>query len=382
MKKAILDRWITLMVIGIISSLIIGGCGSKNAAKEAQEREYQTKLKEARELAAKIRSGDIFDEEAIIREKILKPVNVCAIGADLASFDFGPRPDFRADGNSAIYADKSTTVYYYYFITRQVFKLGRNGRNPSFGMLTEDENDQKYIYEYYVLRENSWEGDSKGIMLNDERNWLNDPKLITDIPAEEPFLINQDQEIVYHIGAEYFKLDDKMQINKIAKAEYENWRNSRYAFEHEWKTVASYRGMNGVWLTDKDERNWCQLREAKEVKSIIIIPSSYNIYFWGQEKSGICMLKPVELSQYTIQLKSPANVSIGDLFDVYEKELSPISQEVIGYNPEKFKGTLRVIEILGDKLICEFQTRLHMEAIFAKDAVIARNNSSILGSIL
>jgi hypothetical protein len=382
MRKTILSRSVYVLVLILMGSILFMGCGSKDAEKEAAEREYQTKLREARELAERIRSGAIFDEEAIIRDKLLKPENVCALGADLASFDFGPHPDFRPDGNSAVYSDKSTTVYYYYFVTRQVFKLGRNGRNPSFGMLTEDEQDQKYIYEQYVLRENSWEGDSKGIMLNDERNWLNDPKLITDIPAEDPYLVNEDKNIIYHIGDEYFKLDDLMETQKISKESYESLRDSRYNFENDWKVVTSYRGINGVWITDQEEQNWCQLREAKEVKTVMIIPTSYNIYFWGKEKSGVCLLKPMELSQYTIQLNDMAQVAVGDLFDVYEKTISPISHEVIGYDKEGFKGSLRVVEILGDKLICEFQTRLHMEAIFAKDAAVARKDSNIIGSIL
>jgi len=91
---------------------------------------------------------------------------------------------------------------------------------------------------------------------------------------------------------------------------------------------------------------------------------------------------PLTIQQYTIQLKESAQISAGDLFDVYEKETSPISHEIIGYQKDKLKGTLRVITAIGTKLICEYQTRLNKEAIFAKDAAVARKDQTILGSIL
>ncbi|MBN1549997.1 hypothetical protein JW979_00950, partial [bacterium] len=61
---------------------------------------------------------------------------------------------------------------------------------------------------------------------------------------------------------------------------------------------------------------------------------------------------------------------------------SPISNEIIGYKEDKFKGTLRVIDMVDDKLICEYQTRLHLEGIFAGDAAVARSNNTIIGKIL
>ncbi len=357
-------------------------CSSKDKSKEEEERIYEMKLKEAQELAEKIRKGDIFNEEALMEEHILRPQNVCALSADFAVYDFGPNPDFKTDGSAAIYNDKTGVVYYFYFGNRQRYKLHNFGRNPSFGILPGEGGDQKYVHEFYKLRENSWEGDSYGIFLNTEANWNQDPKLITQIPAEEPFLVNDDKFIIYHVGDEYFQLDDRMIATQITKEEYETARNSRYKFENEWKLATSYKGIPGVWVTDLQERNWCQLRSIKNPKTLKVMPEHYCIYCYSEEETGICILQSNELPQFTIQVPDPSQIGEGDLFDIYEKEISPISYNVIGYKKDKYKGTLRVVKLVADKAICEFQTKLHLSGIFKDDASVLQKNPEIVGKIL
>ena len=371
-------RWI----VAIVLVLSLGACSTNDKSKDVEEREYQRKLKEARELADKIRKGDIFDEEALVREKLLRPESVCALGADFTSTDFGPSPDFRPDGDAILYSDKSTMIYYYYFPTRQRFRLAKNGRNPSFGSLPKNPGDQKFIYERYLLKKNSWEGGSAGLMMNTEANWLSDAKQITSIPGTEPYLVNDDQFIVYRIDDKWYQLDDKMESKQITKEEYNNLRDSRYTFENAWTVHPSYHGIQGVWITDLEQKKWCQIRSAKDIRTIKVVPKSYNIYFWGAEISGICLIKPADMNRYTVEMDSMEGVSLGDLFDIYEKKVSPISHEVIGYDESQYKGTLEVVEILDNKSICEYQTRLYMEGIFAGDIAVFQKNNQRMGKIL
>jgi hypothetical protein len=369
-------------VIVMFAVLAFWSCRSKEANNANKEKEYEHKLKEAQELAAKIKKGDLFNEEAVLREKLLKPESVCSLAADFSTNDFGPSPEFRGDGEAAIYADRAGTVHYYYFKDRRVYKMGINGRHPSFGMIAQNEGDQKFIYELFKLRENSWEGDIQGIVMNTEINWMNDPVLLTNIPGEDPFFANNDQNIIYHIGQNYFELDDKMHPNPVSKEQYEQLRDSRFPMENTWKTAPEHNGMQGLWLTDSDEKNWCELRSIKDLRTIRIIPSKYHIYVWGGESAGICMLRHADLNQYTVELKTAASVSPGAIFDVFEKELSPISQEVIGYKKDSFKGSIRVIKEAQSKYICEYQTKVYMGVIFGGDAAVLQGNNSIIGRIL
>ncbi len=358
------------------------GCGSKDALKEAEEREYQKKLKEAQELAEKISKGDIFNEEAIFREKKLNPDNVCNLTADFTNLDLSSTPDFRGDGMAAVYHDRDTTVYYYYFINRRTYKLATNGRNPSFGMLRENEGDIKYIFEYFTLLENSWEGVNRGIKLNNEANYLNDSKLITEIPGQHPYLVNNDTNIIYMKGDGYFILDDKMAESKITREDNEQLRDSRFTLEQQWQVKDSYKDIPGVWITDAEEKNWCQLREAKSLQTTIVIPKTHDIYISGENQDGVVLIRPVEGMQLTIEIDKPELVALEDLFDVYATRVSPISQETLGPDKTKYKGTLRVVNIVQNKIVCEYQTKLHMTSIFAGDIAIAQKDENIMGSII
>lgn len=372
-------RWVCLLILG---SLFFLDCGGKRDVELEKEKEFQKKIKEAQELAEKIKKGDIFNEEAVIREKILNPVNVCSLASDFTTLDFGPRPEFRGDGDAVIYGDRSGSIHYYYFKDRRFYKIGINGRNPSFGMLQPNEADNKYIYERFKLNDGSWEGESTGILMNTEINWMNDPTLLTEIPAEEPYFVNQDTNIIYHVKDKYYSLDDKMTSAEITKEEYERLRDSRFVFDTKWKIYNTYKNLTGVWVTDLEEKNWNQLRGLSSVKSLKLIPSKNNIYVWGDEAAGICLIRPVDLNQYTVEFKNASGLGEGELLDIYEKEISPISQEIIGYKADQYKGTLRIVREAQGKFICEPQTKLHMQGIFAGDAVVVQRDTTILGRIL
>jgi len=366
-----------------ISLCVLVACGSEDKMSDREERDYQRKLKEAQELADKIRNGDIFNEEAQKQELKLRPTNVCLLSADFSVYDFGPSPDFKLDGNAVLYADKSAIVYYFLFNNRQRYKIWKNGRNPSFGALPDEGGDQRFIVEYFKLRENSWEGDSHGLLLNTESNWLNDPKLLTDKPASDPFLVEGDKTVIFKNDGKCFQQDENMMITSITKDRYNELRNSRYKFEHQWKIATSYKGLSGVWITDLEEKNWRQLRSLDAVETVQVIPEHYAIYTWGKEAAGVLVLQPSELPQYTIQLLDATKMAQeGDLFDLYEKKTSPISHDVIGYHEDKYKGTVRVIRKVNDKLVCEFQTKLHLTGIFKDDTGVSQRDNSIQGRIL
>ncbi len=367
----------------LISLVVLCACGSDNKMSDLEERDYQRKLKEAQELADKIRSGDIFNEEALMKEHKLRPVNVCSLSAEFAVHDFGPSPDFKLDGSAVLYSDKSAIVYYFLFSNRQRYKMWKNGRNPSFGTLAGEGEDQKFVMESYKLRENSWDGDSHGLLLNTETNWLKDPKVLTEEPGTNPYLVESDKLIIFKKGDGCYQQDETMTISEITTDRYEELRNSRYKFENQWKTVTSYHGIPGVWITDLEEKNWRQLRSLDGIQTIQVIPVYYGLYTWGKEAAGILILQPSDLMQFTIQLgDATQNADSGDLFDVYEKKTSPISHDVIGYHEDKYKGTIRVIRKINDKLICEYQTKLHLTGIFKEDTAVSQRDKSIQGRIL
>ncbi len=362
--------------------MLVWGCGSENGSNKREEAEFQKKLNEAKEVAEKIRTGDIFDEEAIIREKLLNPVNVCTFSADFSALDFGPEPEFRGDGDSAIYSDKTGTIHYFYFRDRRKYKMGTDGRNPSFGMFLQDESKMKYIYEQFRLKPNSWEGENVGIVMNTEGTWMNEPIRVTDRPGTYPFLTNQDQTIIYKIGDKYFQLDEKLQEQEIPKAEYERLRDSRFSFEHRWKVVTSYRNIEGVWVTDLEEKNWVQLRDIKSVTVTKIIPKKYYIYAYSPESAGVCMIKFGDVQQYTLELPAGTTAVQGEFFEIYDNEVNPISKEVIGPDKTAFKGILRVTSVVGNKVVCEYQTKLFGQGIFAGYSAISSTNPSLIGKVL
>lgn len=374
-----------LLHITIVLSIIclLAGCGSGEQKSEIEEREYQRKLAEAQELARKIKEGDLFNEDQIILSQIREPDNVCTLTSNYIAVDFGPSPDFRNDGMAAVFNDKSGVVYYYDLATKQRFKLFQMGQDPSFGMYRPN-GEQKFIFQEYELRKTDQGTDINilGLLMNNENDWLKPPKQIYAGPASKPFLVNEDKNVIFKEEGKFYLLDEQLEKNEITEEEYNQKRDSRVVLDNRWKLMEEYKGIPGIWVTDLAEINWVQLRDTEQLQTVKVMPAHYAIYCWSNEFTGLLEVIPTDIPNFSIQLAEGKTAAVGDLFDVYEKKLSPISQEVIGYDETKYKGTLRVIKVVENIYICEFQTKLYLTGIFKDDAVVSQKNASISGSIL
>ncbi|MBN1296278.1 hypothetical protein JXA80_05825 [bacterium] len=367
----------------VIALLLLAACGSEEDKTDVNEREYQRKLAEAQELARKIKEGDLFNEDQILLGKIRDPGNVCILTSSYIAVDFGPSPDFRGDGLAAIFNDQSGVVYYYDLATKQRFKLFQLARDPSFGVFRSG-GEQKYIFHDYGIFqvEGGTEERSLGILMNTENDWLKQPKRIYKGPATNTFLVNDDRNVIFKEEGKHYLLDEQLQKNEITEEEYKQLRDSRIVIDNKWKIANKYKGIPGVWITDPAEINWVQIRDVTGLQTVKVMPSHYAIYCWGQDFCGLLEVLPTDVPNFSIRLPQDKNAQVGDLFDVYEKKLSPISQEVIGYESSKYKGTLRVIKIVDGILVCEFQTKLQMTGIFKDDAAVSQKNSDVIGTIL
>ena len=257
------------------------------------------------------------------------------------------------------------------------------GQQPSFGSLKTD-GTQKYVLQDFewVKTDEGLEKEISGIFMNTENDWLKPAQLLYTGKASYPYLINDDKSLIFEENNKYYMLDENLNKKEISKQEYVSLRDSRFNFQNSWKIETSYEGIPGLWITDLAEKNWVQIRELnQEMDTIMIIPSSYSLYCWGEEFAGIIEIKPSDLPEYSIQL-SHGQASIGDLFNIYEKQISPINQEVIGYHEDKMKGVLRVVQIKQGIYICEVQTKLSMRGVFKDDIAVSKTDKSITGSIL
>jgi len=373
---------VQVFVFFFIVGLMIG-CGSGEEKSELDEREYQRKLAEAQELARKIKEGNLFNEDQILLQRIKEPENVCNFTANYIAVDFGPSPDFRGDGMAAIFNDQSGVVYYYDLKSKQRFKLYQMGRDPSFGAY-RPENEQKFIFQEYELRktEKGTEEHILGLLMNTEKDWLKPPKRIYSGPAFEPYLVNDDKNVIFKENGKFYLLDEALKKNEITEEEYKQMIASRIILQNKWKIEEKYRGIEGLWITDPTEINWVQIRDLTNLNTVKIMPAHFAIYCWSNEFTGLLEVLPTDIPNFSIKMTEGQTAAVGDLFDIYEKKLSPISQEVIGYNKEKFKGTLRVIKIVEGVLICEFQTKLHLTGIFKDDTAVSQKNPEITGYIL
>lgn len=366
-----------MLLIGLI------GCNSKDTTNKQQERDYQRKLAEAQQLARKIREGDLFNESQIRQKRIRTPDNVCAFTCNYHSIDWGPEPEFRGDGRAAIYNDKSGIVYYYDVESRQRYKMWQYGQHPSFGMRLSDGN-QKFIFQEYEIKRADGGNvvEIKGIRMNTDNDWLKPPKSLYEGNAEHPYLVSEDKNVIFIEDGQHYLLDSQLIKNPISEEEFIQLRDNRFPHENKWKVVQEYKGIQGVWVTDLAELNWVQLRNTKQLRTLKIMPVHYSLYCWGDEFAGMLEIVPTDLPNYSIALGENMKASPGDLFDIYEKKLSPISQEVIGYQEDQYKGTLRVLRIVEGHLVCEFQTKVFQSGIFKDDAAVSQKNPQVIGKIL
>jgi len=184
------------------------------------------------------------------------------------------------------------------------------------------------------------------------------------------------------VNDRFFELDENLEKREITEQEYIQLRDSRFEMRQQWKIATEYKGLKGLWITDPSERNWNMIRDLVNLETTRVIPSYYSIYCWGAEFAGILEIIPTDLPSFSIRLNDNLTADVGDLFDVYEKQVSPISQEVIGFYEDKYKGTLRVVRIVQGHLICEFQTKMYLSGVFKDDAAVSQKNKSIIGAIL
>ena len=377
------EKLIHYFMMIIVGSLIFMGCRSKNAADEASQRDFENRLREAQEVARQIKEGKLFDDDQERLKKIVEPENVCSFSTTFMALDFGAEPDFRLDGAVVMYSDKHGIIYYYDIGGKQRYKMHQYGQHPSFGSLKTD-GTQRFVFQDFewVKTDEGLEKEVNGIFMNTENDWLKRPQLLYSGPASEPYLTNDDKTTIFKENNKYFKLDENLKKLEISEQEYGSLRDSRFNFQNSWKIETSYGDIPGLWITDLAEKNWVQIRELnQEMDTIMIIPSSYSLYCWGEEFAGIIEIKPSDLPEYSIQL-SHGQASIGDLFNIYEKQISPINQEVIGYHEDKMKGVLRVVQIKQGIYICEVQTKLSMRGVFKDDIAVSKTDKSITGSIL
>ncbi|MBN1879804.1 hypothetical protein JW823_06810 [bacterium] len=369
--------------IAIVIMISLSACKTKDVNDEAQKREFARRLQEAQELARQIREGSLFDEEQIKSQKVQEPGNVCCFTANYIACDFGADPQFRGNGRAALYNDTSGVIYYYDIDGKQRYKMFQYGQHSSFGMFFPD-GRQKYIFQEYdrVKTDEGYEQKILGIRMNSEKDWLKPAKNIYNGPASYPFLVNDDRTVIFIEDGKYYQLDENLEKQQITEQEYISLRDSRFEMKNQWKIFEQYKGIKGLWVTDLAERNWVQLRDLKELKTVAVLPSLYAIYCWGPEFAGLLEIIPADLPNFSVKLNEGMGADVGDLFDIYEKELSPISQEVIGYKKDVYKGTLRVIRIVQGLLICEFQTKIYLSGVFKDDAAVSQKNPEIIGAIL
>ncbi len=378
----VLLKRIRVITIVMFTIIFFVGCKSDDYPDEMAQREFEQRLQAAQELARQIREGGMFDEDAIRKEKIVNPDNICSFTIHYWAVDFGANPEFRLDGQVAIY-DSQGIIYYYDLIGKQRYNIFQFGRHPSFGMFQE-EGLQRYVFQQFdrVMTERGRETIIRGLKMNTEATWMQPPKTLYEGNASNPYLVNDDKNVIFKKDNQHYLLDENLRKSEISQDEYVQLRDSRYHYKNQWKVKDQYRGIKGLWITDLNEKNWLMMRKMEEMETVIIIPENYSIYYWGSELAGVFEIIPTETQKFSIKLDNNMTASVGDLFDVYEKRISPISQEVIGYDQERFKGTLRVVDIIDGYYICEYQTRIHMQGMFKDDIAVLQRDNSILGRLL
>jgi hypothetical protein len=381
--KMVCSKRIKVFSVVVLTGLFMIGCKSHEPDDDLAQREFEQRLQEAQELAMQIREGSLFDDEAQRKERIMNPENVCMFSTHFWAVDFSADPDFRGDGAAAIYNDSHGIVYYYDLNGKQRYNIYQFAKHPSFGMF-QPEGEQAYVFQKFdrVMTEKGREVIVHGIKMNIERDWMSPPKTLYEGNASHPYLVNNDRNVIFIQDDKYFLLDENLQKTQITQQEYSRLRDSRFEMNHQWQIRGRYRGIPGLWITDMNEKNWVMIRPISELETVKIIPGHYSIYYWGNELVGVFELVPGDLQQFSVKLDDNHEASVGELFDIYEKRVSPISQEVIGYDKEKYKGTLRIVDVIEGYYICEYQTRIYLQGIYKDDIAVMQKDNNIHGHIL
>lgn len=361
----------------VIVSLLVAISSCKKDPEYDAKLKRQKEIDEAMEFSKELANAEPFDFQAM-QEKIIKePGNVCRLSAEFLYVDMGQAPDFFYDGSGSTYSDLWTNIYYReFFPEMRKYKLLKGGRNPSWNHSLEM---PRIVYELYDYNHRDSTGINKGIKVI---NVYGDQEVthITDLPGTKPRFVNEDKNIVFEMQDKYFVVDEFMKVQNVTPEEYQNLIKKPES-ACKWKVVMNYRDLPGIWIQSLDERTYCHLWPSEKIETVEVIPNNCWIYFWGSETAGIIKPKPIQLKNFVISIGSAQGIQLGDLLDVYDKQISPLTGEVIGYHKDRWKGTLRVIEVQDAKCTAEFQTRLGREGVFISDSAVLTTNPTIMGTI-
>jgi hypothetical protein len=355
------------------------GCGSgEPTPEELKARQRAKEIEDAKQVAGKLRDEKPFDFDQHQKKIVRDPENVCMLMGEFRYMDLGPNPDFYQDGDSAVYHDKWTNLYFRNFNdTSGRVKFHKGGRNPAWNKSSKA---TKVIYERFRLNPNDWNGVNEGIemivpLVSKE------PELITKEPGTNPFFVNDDRNIVYRLGDQYILLDDKLERREITREEYTKLVEGRYEMNCNWKVGSSFEGVSGVWVSSLDDRYHAQVHDPKSFKTLTMVPQNCYIYVWSDTEPGLVELKPFALPKIKFNPGEATDIKVGDVLRVYAIKRSPLTDEVIGFYADQWKGNVRVLTLEGEEGTAEYQTRLAQAQLAAGDVVALAADSKTYGTL-
>jgi len=136
-----------------------------------------------------------------------------------------------------------------------------------------------------------------------------------------------------------------------------------------WKVSMGLEGFDGVWVSSLDDRYHCQVLSGTQIKKVKTVPGSCQIYAWNEDSPGLITLKPVTLPKIQLSWGTNNGLKVGDSLQVFAVKLSPLTGEEIGFDPNKYRSTIRVVSVEPDSAIAEYQTRLFRTLVSDKDKV-------------
>ena len=343
------------------------GCGDEaTTAEELAERQRSKEIEEAKQLAEKLRNEKPMEMDEIQRKIVQDPGNVCKLDGEFRYMDMGPDPDFFWDGSGAAYHDKWTNLYFRDFLHDYVRrKFYKGGRNPSWNKSMDK---TKVIFELFKLNPADWGGVNEGIAISSPFDG-SEPQVITTDPGSFPFFCNNDTNIIYRLDDKYVLLDEKLEKREITQEEYERLVNERYSVSCNWKVSMGLEGFDGVWVSSLDDRYHCQVLSGTQIKKVKTVPGSCQIYAWNEDSPGLITLKQVTLPKIQLSWGTNNGLKVGDSLQVFAVKLSPLTGEEIGFDPNKYRSTIRVVSVEPDSAIAEYQTRLFRTLVSDKDKV-------------